>query len=203
MKDRMRGPPSFGVYDGDIRFQGNKVWMKSHEKDLQKRKEILELSERIEWNKTLDTMSDGKSSWEKSSDDDEQDEDSFDIEDVRKLKVDKFMEAMFAELHDDSDGSPSATSPGEIEAPPRSITPSPYHLKDEIEEQGYVYEASEEEWNTIDHYYSDDDIEEVGPRLVWNSSPISEDPKSPHRVKRRSPLREEVVVVDQNKKESQ
>jgi hypothetical protein len=82
-----------------------------------------------------------------------------------------------------------------LERFPRPPTPSLDHnLPDD-----WNFEAPQEVWDAIPDYYSDDeDPEETGPRFITVPAPISEDPRSPHRVKedRRSRLRDELVIVD-------
>lgn len=191
-------PPAFGVRDEDIKGQLRRLSIRSKPEDIKKRIEILDISESLQWTQSEEKLGDGKSSWEESSDDDDA-HDWEDPEERRKVDVDILIRNMLDELHTDPDTSPfppTATSSRETDLPPRPRTPSPKNRRGE----DYEYEAPQEVWDDIDDYYSDDEAEETGPRLVAISAPVSEDPNNLHRVKRRSGLRHEIVVVDEDEK---
>lgn len=190
-------PPAFGVHDRDTNVQGRRLSIRSQLEDRQKRKEILDISESIQWTQPEEKLGDRKSSWEESSDDDDNAYDWEDPEERRKVDVEVLIRDMLDELHTDPDTFPSPptrTSSRETDLPPRPRTPSPENQRGE----DYEYEALQEVWDDVDDYYSEDEAEETGPRLVAISAPVSEDPNSLHRVKRRSRLRHEIVVVEEN-----
>jgi hypothetical protein len=153
----------------------------SGDEDMQKKKEISELSSRVQWRE----LGDDSSGWEDGNEDD-----GDELEARRKAIAD----AIAGEISNEHLHAPvylgfKASNPD----PPRPDTPT----GDSQRQNSYNLEAPLNSYEPLDHSYSDDEEqEEMQSNLVAISAPISEDPESLHNVKARSLLRNELVLND-------
>jgi len=172
--------PWFLTYDREK----NVFLMNSRDEDMQKKQEISELSRRVQWHE-LDVDS---SDWEDGNEDDDDDDDE--LEARRKAIADAIAGEMSNE-HLDVPVYPAFKTPKPD--PPRPDTPT----GDSQRQDSYNLEAPRNSYDPLDHSYSDDEEhEEMQSNLVVIYVPISEDPESPHNVKARSFLRNELVLND-------
>ena len=153
----------------------------SGDEDKQKKKEISELSRRVQWHE----LGDDSSGWGDGNEDD-----GDELEARRKAIADAIAGEMSNEhLHAPVYLAFKASNPD----PPRPDTPT----GDSQRQNSYNLEASLNSYEPLDHSYSDDEEqEEMQSNLVAISAPISEDPESLHNVKARSLLRNELVLND-------
>jgi hypothetical protein len=159
----------------------NVFLINSRHEDMQKKKEISELSSRVQWHE----LDDDSSEWEDGNEDDDDE-----LEARRKAIVDSIAGGMSNE-HLDAPVYLTFKAPNSD--PPRPDTPT----GDGQRYYAYNLEAPQNSYDPLDYSYSDDEEqEEMQSNLVAISALISEDPESPYNVKARSLLRNELVLND-------
>jgi hypothetical protein len=217
--------PTTGLHDVDPKLIKKRkpsfFTMTSREDDFQRRIEMTELCARIQWpeydepsdeedgsweegseagDDNSESSDEEKSSWEEGSEDEEDNDDELDtwrnFETQRLLK--NVLDNIAANPRSRSSYAAGSAGMNSWDLPGRPKTPSPDHER----WNSYEYEDPNPSLDPIDHSFSDEDVEqETQPRLLVVSAPVSEDPKSPHDVKERSPLRVELVLFDRGSKE--